>query len=76
MPVVRGRTADIVIGSSAIFKRQTASQIIKAGYGMFCEEQSIEACTMSYIDVIKRFAAEYNIQRIEEAYERIATVYE
>ena len=36
MPKVGGKSAEIVIGSSSIIKRQTVSQLLEAAYGMYC----------------------------------------
>ena len=59
MPVVNGRVADIVIGSSAIVKCHTASQLLEAACGFYCIQNKIEPCTRSYEQVLDKFAVEY-----------------
>jgi DNA-directed RNA polymerase beta subunit len=63
MPMVNGKIAEMVIGSSAVMKRQTASQVLEAACGAFCVERSIEHCTMSATEVMDVFQDEYRTYR-------------
>jgi hypothetical protein len=51
MPSINGKTADIVIASSSIIKRQTTSQLLEAASNMHCvthmEVKSCVSCTES-----------------------------
>jgi DNA-directed RNA polymerase beta subunit len=76
MSVVNGRSAEIVISSSAVFKRETASQILEAACGMFCEDQLLDTCTYSYDEVLDKYSEEHRSQPRKNAHSNIAKRYE
>jgi hypothetical protein len=75
MPSVKGKSTEMVIGSSAIFKRGTVSQVIEAACGMYCYKKGIEACTMSGNEVLEHFTSEYS-RKPKNLHESICARYE
>jgi DNA-directed RNA polymerase beta subunit len=53
MPAIKGRYADIVIGSSSIITRQTASQLLEAAYNMHCVTHMESSRSVAYSDIEK-----------------------
>jgi DNA-directed RNA polymerase beta subunit len=58
MPRVSAGIADVVISSSAIIKRQTASQVMEAACGLFCVNQGIDNCTVSAREVLGMYMSQ------------------
>lgn len=56
MPRAKNITAELMMGSSAATKRQTASQIIEAACGLCCKSEGADSCTVSPTR-ISRFAS-------------------
>ncbi len=75
MPKVKGRVADLVISSSVILKRQTASQVIEAACGMFCVEQQIESCSLNPDQVVASWN-DMNSRKFKDPYDGIVRSYE
>jgi DNA-directed RNA polymerase beta subunit len=75
MPKVKGRIADLVISSSVMLKRQTASQVIEAACGMFCVEQQIESWSVSPDHVVASWN-NMNSRKLRDPYDGIVRSYE
>jgi DNA-directed RNA polymerase beta subunit len=76
MPVVDGKIAEIVISSSAIMKRQTASQILEAACGSYCVENSIMPCTMTPNQIINEFQNSYSGHKPRDLAATLCTCFE
>jgi DNA-directed RNA polymerase beta subunit len=62
MPSLRGQSADIVIGSSSIVKRETISQLLEAACGMYVHTHLCTAHSY-YIDtVLSSYSTEFNLR--------------
>jgi DNA-directed RNA polymerase beta subunit len=76
MPKVMGVTAELVIGSSVIIKRETPSQLIEAACGMYINNNNIEHHTLSPEQVIDRFRVSKGLRGTDDAYFMICKEYE
>ena len=63
MPVVNRRTAEIIIGSSALIKRGTASQVIEAACGQFASLANLTHCSSTPSQVLENYRWEYRLGR-------------
>jgi RNA polymerase Rpb2, domain 6 len=61
MPMVNGTPAEIVIGSSSVIKRETASQLLEAACGMYVHKYLDHTCTYYTDTVLSSYATEFNI---------------
>ena len=79
MPSINGKTADIVIASSSIIKRQTTSQLLEAASNMHCvTHMEVKSC-VSYDDVQNHYNNGYrithpNVVNILSTYEGIVEI--
>ncbi len=76
MPMVQNRHAELVIGSSVIIKRGTASQLIEAACGMYCVDRKIEPCRYNTDELITMYRDDYRLSSRVDAIDHICTRYE
>ncbi len=62
MPMIKGRRADVVIGSSSIIKRETVSQLLEGCCGYYAEQRLSGDEVHTVSDVINKFGAEYRVR--------------
>jgi DNA-directed RNA polymerase beta subunit len=63
MPTLRGKSADIVIGSSSIIKKETVSQLLEAACGMYVYKHLGTAHSHCIDTVLCSYSTEFNIKR-------------
>lgn len=59
MPMIRNKHAELVIGSSVIIKRGTASQLIEAACGVYFIDLGIKASRYNTNDLISMYSEDY-----------------
>ncbi len=68
MPMVRSKHAELVIGTSAIIKRDTASQIREAACGMYCIDEEREVCKYTFKEIFDRFCRQRRLGDSDRSY--------
>ena len=76
MLIVSNQHAELVIGSSVIIKRGTASQLIEAAYGMYCINHSIDHCKHDTDEIIGMYVKDYRVSPRIDAIDSICKRYE